>query len=155
MNFRLSIYILLIPLFFSCGQSSKSYEILNDTEHLNLLKKEIISGKKIIRFESIMKFEWDSMIILTPYSWPEKVGEKHNVDLKSIERFGIKSRDDINLIVFLKNNKPIRVIEYPRYPGDFSNNEIEIIEKSKANYMIELTDQKTVDGRQWIRLTKK
>ena len=155
MNFRLLIYILLIPLFFSCGQNSKSLKISNDNEHLGLLKKEIISGKEIIRFESIMKFDWDSLIILPPYSLPEEVGEKHNIDLKSIEHFGIKSRDDINLVIFLKNSKPIRAIECPRYPGDFSNNEIEIIEKSKANYKIELTNEKTVDGRNWIRLLKK
>lgn len=155
MKFKLSICILLITLLFSCKLNSRAYKVSNDIEHLTLLKEEIISGKKIIRFENIVKFEWDSLIILTPYSLSEKVGEKHNIDLKSIEHFGIESRDDINLIVFIKNNSPIRVIEYPRYPGDFSNNEIEIIEKSKANYTIELTDEKTIDGRQWIRLIKK
>jgi hypothetical protein len=154
MKSRLSIYILFISLFFSCGQNNPSYKVSNDTEHLDILKKEIISGKEMIRFENIMKFEWESLIILTPYSWAEQVGKENKIDLTSIEHFGIKSRDDINLIVFLKNSKPIRVIEYPRYPGDFSNNKIEIIEKSKANFNVELTKETTINGKQWIRLVK-
>ena len=154
MKSKLSIYILFISLFFSCGQNNPSYKNSNDTEHLDLLKKEIISGKEIIRFENIMKFEWESIIILTPYSWAEQVGKENKIDLTSIEHFGIKSRDDINLIVFLKNNKPTRVIEYPRYPGDFSDNKIEIIEKSKANFKVKVTKETTVSGKQWIRLVK-
>lgn len=153
MNFKLLIYIFSSILFFSCEQNGNN-KILDDKEHLELLKKEIISGKNIIRFESIMKFDWESLIILTPYSWAEQVGKENKIDLTTIEHFGIKSRDDINLIVFLKNNEPIRVIGYPRYPGDFSNNKIEIIDKSKANYKVELTKEKSVDGKQWIRLTK-
>lgn len=155
MNFKSLIFILSLLFFFSCGQSNPSHKISNDLEHLELLKKEINSGKELIQFEVFVKFEWDSLIILTPYSRPEEVGEKQSIDLTLIEHFGIEHRDGINLIVFLKKNKPIRAIEYPRYPGDFSNNEIEIIEKSKANYKVELTNQTTVDGRQWIRLTKK
>ena len=153
MKFKLLIYIFSSILFFSCEQNGNN-KVSNDKEHLELLKKEIISGKEIIRFESIMKFDWESLIILTPYSWTEQVGKDNKIDLTSIEHFGIESRDDINLIVFLKNNKPVRVIEYPRYPGDFSNNKIEIIEKSKANFKVELTEETTENGKQWVRLIK-
>src|SRR5690606_13574550 len=127
MKFKFLIYIFSIILLSSCDQK-ESNKISNDKAHLELLKKEIVSGKEIIRFESIMKFDWGSVIILTPYSSPEQVGNENNIDLTSIEHFTIINRDDINLIVFLKNKKPIRVIEYPRYPGDFSKNNIEIIE---------------------------
>ena len=154
MNSKSSIYLLLIFLLLSCGQNNPPYKISNDNEHLALLKKEIISGKDIIRFEDIMKFEWESVIILTPYSRVEKVEKENNIDLSSIEHFMIETRDDINLIVFLKNKKPIRAIAYPRYPGDFSKNEMEIIEKSKANFKVELTKDTTESGEQWIILIK-
>ena len=146
--------MLFILLFFSCGENNPSHKISNDTEHFDLLKKEILSGKEIIRFENIMKFKWESLIILTPYSAAEKVEKENKIDLNSIEHFGIDTRDDINLIVFLKNNEPTRAVEYPRYLGDFSNNKIEIIEKSKANFKVELTKETTVNGKQWIRLVK-
>tara|TARA_B100000767_G_C19361872_1_gene368162 strand:+ start:124 stop:471 length:348 start_codon:yes stop_codon:yes gene_type:complete len=107
MKFKSSIYILLITLFFSCGQNSQTYKVLNDTEHLDLLKKEIISVKEIIRFKNIVKFEWDSLIILTPYNLPEKVGEKHNIDLKSIEHFRIKSRD-VGIYTSFDQNRPYK-----------------------------------------------
>ena len=153
MKFKFLIYIFSIILLSSCDQK-ESNKISNDKAHLELLKKEIVSGKEIIRFESIMKFDWGSVIILTPYSSPEQVGNENNIDLTSIEHFTIINRDDINLIVFLKNKKPIRVIEYPRYPGDFSKNNIEIIEKSKANFKIELPKGITANGKQWIILMK-
>jgi len=153
MKFKFLIYIFSIILLSSCDQK-ESNKISNDKAHLELLKKEIVSGKEIIRFESIMKFDWGSLIILTPYSSSEQVGNENNIDLTSIEHFTIINRDDINLIVFLKNKKPIRVIEYPRYPGDFSKNNIEIIEKSKANFKIELPKGITANGKQWIILMK-
>ena len=154
MKSKLSIYIFFISLFFSCEEDNPSYKISNDTEHFDLLKKEIISGKEIIRFENITQFEWESLIILTPYSVVEKVEKENKIDLNSIEHFGIDTRDDINLIIFLKNNEPTRAIEYPRYLGDFSNNKIEIIEKSKANFKVELAKETKVNGKQWIRLVK-
>ena len=146
--------MLFVLLFFSCGENNPSYEVSNDTEHFDLLEKEIASGKEIIRFQNFTKFKWESLIILTPYSVAEKVEKENKIDLNSIEHFGIDTRDDINLIVFLKNNEPTRSIEYPRYLGDFSNNKIEIIEKSKANFKVELTRENTVNGKQWIRLVK-
>ena len=100
MNFKQSIYFLAIFLFLSCVQNNTSHKILNDTEHLEVLKKEIISGKDTIRFEDIMNFEWESVIILTPYSRVEKVEKEYNIDLSSIEHFMIEIREDINLIVF-------------------------------------------------------
>jgi len=155
MKFKTILYILSIALLFSCEIKSNDAKISNDIESLELLKKEITSGKELVQFDSLMQFEWESLIILTPYSLPKKVGEKYNIDLTSIEHFAIESRDDINLIVFLKNNIPTRVIAYPRYPGDFSDNVIEVIRKTEANYSIELTNETSVEGNQWIRLTKK
>ena len=154
MNFKQSIYFLAIFLFLSCVQNNTSHKILNDTEHLEVLKKEIISGKDTIRFEDIMNFEWESVIILTPYCRVGKVEKEYNIDLSSIAHFMIEIREDINLIVFLKNNKPTRAIAYPRYPGDFSTNEMQIIQKSKANFKIGLTNDTNESGAPWIILTK-
>ena len=76
MKFKLLIYLILPTIFLSCEQNGKN-KMFNDIQHLELLKEEINSGKEIIRFETIMEFEWDSLIILTPYSLPEQVGEKN------------------------------------------------------------------------------
>lgn len=154
MDIKKTIFILIILFNFSCKKNSKAIYLSNNIECSDLLMKEIVSGKEIIRFESFAKFDWDSLMILTPYTCIDKIEEKHNINLKPVAHFGIKNRDDINLIVFLKNKKSIHAIEFPIHLGDFSKNKIELIKKSKANYKMILSKEQTTNGKPLTRLIK-
>ena len=76
-------------------------------------------------------FEWDNLIIFGPYSQIEKTENELRIDLSNIRENGIKYDDRINLIVFIKENKSIKIAEISREIGDFEP-ENKLIKKEKA-----------------------
>lgn len=143
--------IMLIGLLLSCGQADNlgSDKVLED-----LIKEKVLSGQPILDLDSIARFDWDSIIILTPYANPEDVSQRFKIDLSKIGRTNIQHRDDINVLIFVNDGQPVTVIEYPRYPGDFSTNDIEFIKRSEAQFRIMVTDRRSTTGYRWIELQK-
>jgi len=107
MNRIIGFGIILIFLI-SCQYS---FQLKNDvflTEKIESVLK-FDNGK--IDFSQLNDFEWDNLIILGPYSTIEEIGEKLNLNLKNISKNGIKYSDYYDLIVFLKNNKSVKIVE--------------------------------------------
>ncbi|WP_297518418.1 hypothetical protein [Flavobacterium sp.] len=101
-----------ISVFFlvSCNYISKEIEskILRDFD----VKREM-------NFSNLNNFEWDELLILTPYTKISDVEKKYGLDLSKIIT-SIESNDQINTIVFLKNKKGIEYVELSRKYGDFT-----------------------------------
>lgn len=112
-----------ISIFFlvSCNNISKEIEskILKDFD----VKREM-------NFSTLNNFEWDELLILTPYTKISDVEKKYGLDLSKIIT-SIESNDQINTIVFLKNKKGIEYVELSRKYGDFTGYN-SLIRKDKA-----------------------
>lgn len=58
--------MILTILILSCNQKLESDQFLE-----NSIREKVLSGDKTIDLNEIADFNWDSLIILTPYSNPE------------------------------------------------------------------------------------
>lgn len=147
--------VIIITAFlglFSCTQSEKLY---TDAALEEKIKERVTSGQKTLDLKSLTDFDWDSLLILTPYIYPDKIEEQFGINLSRTKHTGIESRDDINQLIFFNQGGPIYMVEYPRHPGDFSINKIEFIQRDSAVFDIIVTTQKTVGGDDWIELRKR
>jgi hypothetical protein len=89
---------------------------------------------EIINLTELNSFEWNELLILGPYSVIDNIEKELNLDLENIRENGIEYSDSINLLIFLKDGKSVKISEVSRGIGDFTNLR-QIIEKSKAKFI--------------------
>ena len=82
-------------------------------------KKQGQDEKVIVKLQSITTFQWDKFYVFTPYTPIEKIHKTLGFNCPRAVKSGINHRDDINLLVFVKDRKVIQHLEYPRSHGDF------------------------------------
>lgn len=148
-------YLLLTGTLFidsSCGQADK---LNSDNELVTKIQKEVTSGQASLDLGKITDFEWDSLLILTPYTRPNDIEVQFNIDLSLTKHSMIEHLDHINQLIFFSNGTPTKMVEYPRYPGDFVVDKIKFIPKDSAVFDIVVTEQKTDSGNSWIRLLRR
>ena len=80
-----------------------------------------------------LKDYYDELIILEPYSNIEKIQTELNLDLSNISKNQIYHSDFINLVVFLKKNKSIKISELDRNIGDFTDYKV-LIKRENAYF---------------------
>ena len=76
-----------------------------------------------VDINALTDFSWEKAYIFTPYTPKEHMTEKLGFNWKN--SIGIDYRDDINLIVFVKDKTVVKYIELPRKYGDFDFEDIE------------------------------
>lgn len=114
-----SIFILSCTLNDKSIESKISAEVQNTSE-LNL---------------SIYNdFDWDALIILSPYTTIEKIEKQKEIDLSNVSN-SIERLDHINLLVFLKKGKAVKYSELKRSIINFDTSK-EIIKKENANFKL-------------------
>ena len=96
--------IITTHLFFLIFSCQYFFQLENDKNLAEKFKKEIYKENNNVYFSSLTNFDWDSLIILGPYSSIEDVEKEFKLDLTNIKQNGITYSDFYNLIVFLKNN---------------------------------------------------
>ncbi|MEX0998234.1 MAG: hypothetical protein WDZ45_14370 [Flavobacteriaceae bacterium] len=151
MKFNKIIFILSLLVFVACKQETK---LNSDNELKEIIKKKVTSGQKSLDLRKITEFQWDSLIILTPYINYDKIETQFNTNLSQVRHTSIQSRDDISQLIFFKDGEPIKMIEYPRFPGDFATNKVEFIKRDNAKFDIVITNEKTIGGDYVIKLIK-
>jgi|SRR5690554_77908 len=124
---KIITFVILIISIISCSINEKSLEsiILNELEN-----------SKELNLSNYNEFEWDSLIILGPYSNIEKIKMEKSIDLSNVSN-SIEMLDNINLIVFLKEGKAVRYSEISRNITDFNDYQ-EIIKKENANFILDV-----------------
>jgi hypothetical protein len=147
MRFFLTIFILGLTLV-SCS------DMPTDKELDLKLKTKILSGVDKFYMSELTNFKWDSLLILKPYSVPDRIEDKFDIDLSMVKYTGIDYGDNTNVLLFLYQGEVINMVDFDRYPGDFSKNDVEMIPESRAVFGITVTDQKNVNGDHWIEVNK-
>ena len=152
MKFNKIILILLAIGFVACGQENR---LEADSELRKDIEETVTSGQKFLDIEKLTDFQWDSLIILTPYVNYHKIEDQYHINLSAVKHSDIQLRDDISQLIFFRDSEPVRMVEYPRFPGDFSNNNVEFIKRDSAIFDIVETREKTLAGNNRIELIKR
>lgn len=124
---KILILFILITSLFSCSINEKSLENYISTE---------IENSNELNLSNYTKIDWDSIIILGPYSNMEEIEKENKIDLSNVSN-SIESLDSINLIILLKGSKAVKYSEISRSIADF-NHYKEIIKKDNANFVLEV-----------------
>ncbi|WP_292948630.1 hypothetical protein [Olleya sp. UBA1516] len=98
-------------LFFSIISCGYLFQLENDKKLTEKIITELHSKNRTVDFSKVADFEWDSLIILGPYSQVERIEEEFSLNLKNIRQNGIEYSDYYDLIVFVKNKKSIKIVE--------------------------------------------
>ncbi|PKH50819.1 hypothetical protein CXF68_09020 [Tenacibaculum sp. Bg11-29] len=121
----------IILTLFSCQYLNSLY---SDNTLTEKIEAEFKSDSEIIYLTKLNSFEWNELLILGPYSIVESIEKELNLDLGNIRETEIEYSDSINLLVFLKDGKSVKISEVSRGIGDFTNLR-QIIEKSKVIFV--------------------
>ena len=113
-----------------------SFVIISCNKNDYILESKIsaeIIQKKELNLSNYNEFDWDSLIVISPYSNIQKIANENKLDLANVSK-SIESLDNINLIIFLKNKEAVKTCELKRMYGDFNGVYGQIIPKNKANF---------------------
>lgn len=117
--------------FFSCQYLN---QLNSDNSLTEKIESKFKSESEIIDLNNLSEFDWDNLLILGPYSVIDNIEKELNLDLENIRENGIEYDDSINLLVFLKNGKSVKISEVSRGIGDFSNLRY-LIKKENAKFI--------------------
>ncbi|MFT4734612.1 MAG: hypothetical protein ACI9K1_001569 [Arcticibacterium sp.] len=119
-------------LFFSIISCGYLFQLENDKILTEKIEAELNSKNKTVDFAKVADFEWDSLIILGPYSQVEKIEDELNLNLTNIRQNGIEYSDFYDLVVFLKDKKSVKIVELKRAMGPVRT----VIDKDKSIFVI-------------------
>ncbi|MBM7602716.1 hypothetical protein JOC75_000686 [Metabacillus crassostreae] len=116
------------------------YSILNKVHHNVELEKSIYSivediNNTEIRIKTLANFDWDKGFLFKPYSSQKLIDEQLNVHFR--DPSNIDWRDDIYLLVFMKENEVVQYAEIDRQGADFKLSEKEYLTPSDDVVIIE------------------
>ena len=123
---KIVISLLTLMILTSCQLNS-------DKELTKILETQIKENSQKIDLSKIEALDYDELIILEPYSNIEKIQTELNLDLSNISKNQIYHSDFINLVVFLKKNKSIKISELDRNIGDFTDYKV-LIKRENAYF---------------------
>ncbi|GAA4952726.1 hypothetical protein GCM10023314_27830 [Algibacter agarivorans] len=127
--------LIIIGIIFSTLISCEYLnQLSSDNSLTEKIETEFKSESEIIDLKNLNEFDWDNLLILGPYSVVDNIEKELNLDLENIRENGIEYDDSINLLVFLKNGKSIKISEVSRRIGDFSNLR-NLISKESAKFI--------------------
>lgn len=126
----IEIVIIFLTLF-SCQNLN---QLSSDKTLTEKIEEEFKSEMEIIDLTELNSFDWNELLILGPYSVIDSIEKELNLDLENIRENGIEYSDSINLLIFLKDGKSVKISEVYRGIGDFMSVK-QIIEKSKAKFV--------------------
>jgi hypothetical protein len=136
----LTLWMIMLIIGCSAEHTSKN-------EMIDTLKQEIERKQKsgdTLNMMEIISSDWDRMYVFGPYTPESKIQEVLGFELK--ENFRIDERDDINLLVFVKDNNVIQLIYFPRSFGDFTSADYLPIMADKAEALFEITPAQDTSG---------
>ena len=121
---KIKIIIILFSLFFL--QSCEFFnQIESDIELTKKIEKKYETENKPINLKEITDFEWDAYTILGPYTNVENYAKNKNLDFSNIHLNTISRSDLFLLLVFIKDNKSIKICELYKFTPISENNKLE------------------------------
>lgn len=119
---KIIVFIFLLCVGISCQNISD--------KHLENEIQTEIQETKSINFSNYKDFQWDSVILLSPYTYIQRVEKENDLNLSGVSK-DIEFSDSINLLVFLKDRKMVKYVEIDRNLGEFDVKYTRLIPKNE------------------------
>src|SRR5690554_5232158 len=113
----------------SCGYL---FQLENDEKLAEEIETKLNSENGTVDFAKMTNFDWDSLIILGPYTTVENIEKEFDLNLANIRQNGIHYSDYYDLVVFIKDKKSVKIVELNRRLSSQSR----IIEKEQSKFQI-------------------
>ncbi|HEX8474450.1 MAG TPA: hypothetical protein VF666_10485 [Pyrinomonadaceae bacterium] len=82
-------------------------------------RKRNNTAQVTVDLKTLSNLDWDKFYTFAPFTPADEIRRALGFDWSGLARTGIDRRDDINLLVFVKDNAVVEHVEYPRRRGDF------------------------------------
>jgi hypothetical protein len=106
---------IILLLIFSFGCANKESDESKKAEHeiSGLLDSKVKENKYSFQLDGL-SFDWDSLLVVPPYTVLRKAESFSGMDVKVLEKTEIEFRDDVCVLAFLKGGKIISYAEMKR-----------------------------------------
>jgi hypothetical protein len=111
----LAIWLVLSAILTGCLNDDRVYS----SSKFNSDIEQAIATNKVLKLPDVTPFTWEKLYIFTPYTAAKAIEKCLGFTWTEASNTGIEQRDDINLLVFVRNDQAIQHLEYPRSKGDF------------------------------------
>ncbi len=125
--------LLLLLLLTGCSYLNKVHHHVELEKSINSIVEDENNTEIIMK--TLTDFDWDKGFLFTPYSSQEGIDEKLGVYFK--DPSNMDWRDDIYLLVFMKDDKVVQYVEMDRHGADFESGEQEYLTPSNDVILIE------------------
>ncbi|HAN10195.1 MAG TPA: hypothetical protein DCP90_06245 [Clostridiales bacterium] len=88
-------------------------------------------------FNKLIPEAWDNMYIFSSYTSYSEIFEVIGFNWEEVYKTNVNHTDNINLLLFIADNKVVKYIEYPINYGDFSKLNADIYSSKNAVFEIE------------------
>jgi hypothetical protein len=123
------LFFIFVIIILGCSNKHIDQRILIKLDSTLKARKDTFSFEKF-------DLDWDSLLILPPYTNLGQLKKSFNIDARKISLTGIDQRDDICLFVFMKSNNVISCIEFSRRTYDFSTLPIKYYSKESVFHIL-------------------
>lgn len=159
-KFILTIFAAFLLFKVGCSNAETSLHVNPNTnmnaDLQNKLTAEIkrkTDAKDGSAFE--MKFvndsDWDKLYIFPPYTPTVFINKSLGFESSQLKNVDMDSREEINLLVFIKNGELKSFVEFPKRSGDFDKiNRPEGFTPETARFIVNIEDR----GEPWVTVTE-
>lgn len=112
-------YVLLIIITISAAVVFYSFYTLHETDEIRERVQQEVKQNGYVDFSKVVGGDWDSVLIVTPYTDKAELKKKYGIAVNRISDFSIAYLDDRTLLVFCKGK---RIQQYSYWFGRISLN---------------------------------
>ena len=119
-RFGNSVIYLMVLGFAACSEQQSIDAIAWEQTVLSTIQTKRGNANAVYLDLKELPFEWDQFYVFTPYSTYDSINESLGFRWRGARKTRIHERDDINLLVFVKDGRVIQHVTQVRFEGDFS-----------------------------------
>jgi hypothetical protein len=117
---RLALAMMLAAGFGCAGGCAQDMAPGSLDERLAMAVQRAGETRRPLALKEPTDFAWDKVYVFAPYTPPEAIRKDLGFAWAEAGRTGIDSRDDVTLLVFVKNQRVVRSLAFPRNRGDWA-----------------------------------
>ncbi len=127
---------MLCFLLAACGYVYSDSKLVPIMENAIQTAMQEPDTPAVLQLTTVTDFIWDQVVIMPPYTDPKALEKELDLELDRARHTRIIMRDDIHVLLFLKNGETLSFMEYPRAKGDFDISRATVFDTGSALFRL-------------------